>query len=283
MPDRNTPPLALGVCSWSLQVSSVPELTRLMDQLGITHTQIACGDPHHASWEEGDLMPLAARSAGFVMTGAMLGFPGEDYTTPQIIKETGGFGPVALRAERLDRLAWALDRTKALGLSDLMLHAGFLPDPSDPDRRPFLDTLAKAARMAADAGVTLAFETGQETADLLRRTLDELAAPHVKVNFDPANMLLYDMGDPIRAVEILGPDIRSVHVKDARRPQIKGQWGEEVPLGEGEVDIPRFVATLRKVGYTGPLCVEREVGDQSARIRDIKAGLNLLRDCLAYD
>ena len=30
-------------------------------------------------------------------------------------------------------------------------------------------------------------------------------------------MLLYDMGDPIRAVEILGPDIRSVHVKDARR------------------------------------------------------------------
>ena len=53
-------------------------------------------------------------------------------------------------------------------------------------------------------------------------------------------MLLYDMGDPIRAVELLGPDIRSVHVKDAERPK-PGQWGEEVPLGEGEVNIPEFV------------------------------------------
>jgi sugar phosphate isomerase/epimerase len=134
-----------------------------------------------------------------------------------------------------------------------MLHAGFLPDPGDPDRGPFLDTLAQAGRLAQEKGITLAFETGQETAELLRRTLDELQAPNLKVNFDPANMLLYDMGDPIRAVEILGPVIRSVHVKDARRPTTPGRWGEEVPLGQGEVDIRRFVRTLRAVGYTGPL------------------------------
>ena len=59
----------------------------------------------------------------------------------------------------------------------------------------------------------------------MRTTLDELQSPNIKVNFDPANMLLYDMGDPIRAVELLGPDIRSVHVKDARRPRTKGQLG----------------------------------------------------------
>ena len=50
------------------------------------------------------------------MTAAMLGFPGEDYTTPQTIKATGGFGNPADRAERLDRLAWAVERTVALGL-----------------------------------------------------------------------------------------------------------------------------------------------------------------------
>ena len=94
-------------------------------------------------------------------------------------------------------------------------------------------------------------------------------------------MLLYDMGDPIHAVEILGPDIRSVHVKDANRPTIPGHWGEEVPLGQGEVDIPRFIQTLKAVGYAGPLVVEREVGDQAGRIRDVKHGLDLLRDCLA--
>ena len=160
-------PLSLGVCSWSLQVKSVPELKQLLDRLGINVVQIACGDPHHASWEEGDALPAAARSSGIVMTGAMLGFPGEDYTTPQTIKETGGFGKPSWRAERLERLKWALDRTLALGLSDLTLHAGFLPEPGDPERFPMLDTLAQAGDLARQAGVTLAFETGQETAALL--------------------------------------------------------------------------------------------------------------------
>jgi sugar phosphate isomerase/epimerase len=214
------------------------------------------------------------------MTGAMLGFPGEDYTRPQSIKETGGFGHPAWRSERLRRLEWALERTQALGLQDLMFHAGFLPEPDDPGRSAMLDTLARAADLASKRGITLAFETGQETALLLRTTLDDLKAPNIKVNFDPANMLLYDMGDPIRAVEILGTDIRSVHVKDARRPRTRGHWGEEVPLGEGEVDIRRFINALKAAGYQGPLIIEREVGDQESRLRDLAHGLEFVRECL---
>lgn len=271
------PPLSLGVCSWSLQVHSIPQLSRLLAQLGVDLAQIACGDPHHASWDEGDEMPAAALNSGLKFSGAMLGFPGEDYTSPATIQATGGFGDPATRPERLDRLAWALDRTIALGLTDLMLHAGFLPDPGDPGRRAFLATLARAAQMANDRGVILAFETGQETAELLKLTLDELAAPNLRVNFDPANMLLYDMGDPIAAVRTLGPYIRSVHVKDARRPTRQGEWGQEVPLGEGEVNIPAFIHALKSIGYTGVLAVEREVGDQASRVRDIASGLSLLR------
>src|SRR5207248_10453986 len=109
-------PLSIGVCSWSLQVTSIPELRRLLDGLGINVVQIACGDPHHADWQEGDRLPEAARAAGFTLTGAMLGFPGEDYTTPQTIQKSGGFGNPATRAERLERFAWALDRTLALGV-----------------------------------------------------------------------------------------------------------------------------------------------------------------------
>src|SRR5260370_1547818 len=147
-------PLAIGVCSWSLQVKSVAELQRLLDRLGIDVVQIACGDPHHAAWEEGDRLPEVARAAGLRMTGTMLGFPGEDYTTPQTIQHSGGFGNPATRAERLERFAWALDRTRALGLGDLMLHAGFLPEPGDPDRKPFLDTLAKLSDLAKDKRLT---------------------------------------------------------------------------------------------------------------------------------
>lgn len=273
-------PLAVGVCSWSLQVTSIPELKGFMNQLGTNVVQIACGDPHHAAWAEGDAMPAAAKAAGFEMVGSMLGFPGEDYSTPESIQRTGGFGDPATRPERIERLRWAIDRTRELGLVDLMLHAGFVPEPNSPERKAFLDTLAKAADLAKAKGITLAFETGQETADLLRLTLDELRCPNLKVNFDPANMILYEKGDPLRAVEILAPDIRSVHVKDAIATKTPGVWGDEVPLGEGQVDIAAFIKVLQKVGYRGPLLIEREVGDQPARYRDIAHGIAFVQKCL---
>ena len=274
-------PLAIGVCSWSLQVKSIPELKQFLDRLGIAVVQIACGDPHHASWDEGEAMPSAALAAGFQMSGTMLGFPGEDYTSPQTIERTGGFGDPATRAERLDRFRWALNRTTELGLKDIMLHAGFLPDVRDPLRKAFLDTLAQVADLASRVGVTVAFETGQETAKLLRRTLDDLNCPNLKVNFDPANMLLYDMDDPLEAIELLAPDIRSVHMKDANRPTVKGTWGEEVPLGKGQTNTKAFVQALQRVGYRGPLCIEREAGTQEQRYRDIEHGVKFLRECLA--
>lgn len=267
----------LGVCSWSLQVTSVPELADFMRQLDLDLVQIACGDPHHASWAEGDDMPKAAKAAGFRMGGAMLGFPGEDYTSPATIQQTGGFGNPDTRAERLDRLRWAVARTRELGLTELMFHAGFLPEPTDPGRSAFLDTLARAAGIAAEQGISVAFETGQETATLLHRTLKELAAPNAGVNFDPANMLLYDMGDPLAAVELLAPYLHSVHLKDGCRPTTSGEWGTEVPIGEGQTDSAAFLSTLDRVGYTGSVYIEREVGDQAGRFRDIAHAAGFVR------
>ena len=85
-----------------------------------------------------------------------------------------------------------------------MMHGGFIPDPGDEGRRPSSSRSARP-RPACQHGVTLGLETGQETADLLRRTLDDLQCDNLKVNFDPANRLLYDMGDPTRAIEIDPP------------------------------------------------------------------------------
>ncbi len=99
--------------------------------------------------------------------------------------------------------------------------------------------------------------------------LRKLARPNVAVNFDPANMLLYDKGNPIDALRTLGPWIRQVHIKDARRTKVPGTWGEEVAAGTGEVDWPVFFATLHQVGFKGDLCIEREAGSQ--RVADIGA------------
>lgn len=275
------PPLAIGVCSWALNVKSVKELRKICDQLKINVIQIACGDPFHAAWDEGDQMPEAALAAGFQMSGTMLGFPGEDYTTPQIIHETGGFGPKHLRAERLDRLAWALDRTKKLGLSDIMFHAGFVPEKNDADYQSFLATLQKAADLARERGITIALETGQESSDQLLSFAADLARPNVRINFDPANLLLYDRDEPLPALKKLGHLVQSVHVKDARRPTKPGDWGTEMPLGQGDVNIAAFVKTLKEIGYQGPLCIERCVADQAVAIKDVAHGIEVLRAALA--
>ena len=97
-------------------------------------------------------------------------------------------------------------------------------------------------------------------------TSDELAEmltnlPGVFVNFDPANMVLYGKGDPVRAVGILAPWIRHVHVKDALFSKTPGEWGTEVEWTKGDVRADDFIAALDKVGYTGFLAVEREAGD----------------------
>ncbi len=272
----------IGVCSWSLQVRSIPELERLLGELGISSTHLALGDPHHASWlEDDETFITSVEKASFKASAAMLGFPGEDYTTPDTIKRTGGFADPALREERLELVRWGAAKARALGLDVMTVHAGFIPDLGDADRESFLACLRQALDTAAAQGITLAFETGQETASLLRATLDELDRPNAKVNFDPANMLLYDKGDPIEAIRILGPDIVHVHAKDAKVPTQAGAWGEEVPLGQGQVGMAAFLDALAEVGYQGAVAIEREVGDQAARVRDVRAGAEVLRELIA--
>lgn len=272
---------ALGVCSWSLKVRSVPELESLMEEVGATVAQVALGDPNHATWQEGAGLVQALRQSSIEITATMIGYPGEDYTSPATIQATGGFGNPETRQSCLGIFRHAVNQTAELGVPIIVSHAGFIPEPGEEGRDAFVDCIGEAAEFAARRGVVFAMETGQETADLLRLTLDEIGMDSLKVNFDPANMILYNMGDPIRAVRALGNHIVSVHAKDARPPPEDGVWGEEVPLGEGNVGIPAFLEALGEVGYRGPLAVEREAGNQQERIRDIGAGVELLRSLVS--
>ncbi len=274
----------LAVCSWSLLVGCLPELERLMQQLGIDAVQLACGDPVHASWNEdgqGDMVQ-AALAAKLNMTGTMLGFPGESYQTIADIRRTGGFGDPALRPERLKRLEWGLQRTQALGLQDMTLHTGFIPALGDPDRKPFMDTMGQVGGLAEQYGINIAFETGQESAGHLCYTLDELKCRRFWVNFDPANMILYGAGDPIKAVEILAGKIRSVHFKDAVASNNPGvDWGAEVVVGKGQVNIPKFCQALKRIGFSGPMSIEREVGTQAERVADIATAKRVVEEAMA--
>jgi NADPH2:quinone reductase len=73
----------------------------------------------------------------------------------------------------------------------------------------------------------------------------------------------------------------AVSVEQGACLALPGGWGEEVPLGKGQVNIRQFITTLQKVGYRCPLCIEREVGTQAERLADVTRGIRLLRECLA--
>jgi sugar phosphate isomerase/epimerase len=119
-------------------------------------------------------------------------------------------------------------------------------------------------------------ETGQEPAGELLEFLRDLGAANVFINFDPANMILYGAGDPIEAVQTLGKHIRHVHIKDGTASARPGrEWGEEVPFGTGQVGPEQFLAALKRIGYRGPLVIEREAGDQ--RAADVRTAIETLR------
>ncbi|MBM4078947.1 MAG: sugar phosphate isomerase/epimerase, partial [Planctomycetes bacterium] len=115
-------------------------------------------------------------------------------------------------------------------------------------------------------GQEFSLETGQEKADVLLEFIHEVNRPNVKVNFDPANMILYGTGEPIPALKVLGKYVVGVHCKDGTWPTEKDKLGHETVLGQGKVNIPLFIKTLKEVGYAGPLTIEREItGDQHAK------------------
>jgi sugar phosphate isomerase/epimerase len=88
-------------------------------------------------------------------------------------------------------------------------------------------------------------------------------------------MILYDMDEPIEALQKLVSHVRQVHVKDARRTRVKGQWGEEVVVGTGQVDWVAFVRILAEADYEGDYLLEREAGDD--RVGDIAKGITALK------
>jgi sugar phosphate isomerase/epimerase len=97
----------------------------------------------------------------------------------------------------------------------------------------------------------------------------------VGVNFDPANMILYGMGDPVAAIRTLAPHVVQVHVKDAVPTAVPGTWGREVVSGTGAVDWTAFLAAVRALPRVVDLVIEREAGP--TREADIQSAVALLR------
>ena len=264
----------IAACSWSLRTESPDALADALQRCGLSAVQLALvpsvSEP--ATW--GDAIGRL-RARGIDVVSGMLATVGEDYSTLQSIERTGGIRPAETWA-RNSELANAVAAIAGdAGVPLVTFHAGFLPhDTSHPERRVLVDRLRAIADIFAARGVRVAFETGQERADTLVEALADIAHPNVGVNFDPANMILYGMGDPVAAIRTLAAHVVQVHVKDAVPTAVPGTWGREVVAGTGAVDWPAFLAAVRALPRPVDLVIEREAGP--TREADIQAAVALL-------
>ncbi len=264
-------PLAgrLAVCSWSLQPASPRELADHLRAIGIPRVQLAL-DPLRDNADVWGATADVFQADGIRIVSGMFGTVDEDYTSLESIRRTGGLVPDSTWDENWENIQANAVIAQQLGLRLVTFHAGFLPhEETDPEFEKLQHRIRLVADLFAAKGIDLAFETGQETAGTLATFLEKLGRASVGVNFDPANMILYDKGNPIEALRTLGRWVKQCHLKDANRTRTPGTWGEEVVVGTGQVDWPTFFGVLRDIGFTGDCCIEREAGTQ--RVADIQA------------
>ena len=197
---------------------------------------------------------------------------------------TIGLIPLATRASRIDALRQVSDFAAQLGIAQVQTHCGFIPeDPADPLYPQTVEAIREVARHCQGNNQYFLMETGQETPTTMSRALRDVAMPNLAVGLDTANLILYGKANPVDAVDILGPHVRSIHAKDGRWPTDPSNLGEEVLIGKGLVDFKQVFTKLHHLGYAGAVTIERETSgpQQIEDVRQEKLYLeNILRDVM---
>ena len=236
-------------------------------ELGVHTIQLHAPAQATRTPEDADSFLARLSELGITLTAVFGGFEGESYADIPTVVRTVGLVPRETRAARTQEMKEIADFAQLLGCKVVGLHLGFIPhDSSDPLYAEVLQVTREICDHVRGNDQDLHLETGQESADGLLRFIQDVQRDNLFVNFDPANMILYGTGEPIEALRQIGRYVHSVHCKDGKwsaRPGV--DWGQEVPLGQGDVGMEQFIRTLDAIGYTGPLTIEREIPQEPER------------------
>lgn len=203
----------------------------------------------------------------------------------------GGFVDAKENISKIERSKQIMELAKDLETNIVTTHIGVVPaDMEHPRFKILQEACEKLGEFADSIDAKFAIETGPEKSIVLKRFLDSLNSKGIKVNFDPANLVMVAGDDPVNAVYNLKDYIVHTHAKDGimYKPfnpeylyHCSGEiidWKEyfdEVPLGHGKVDFKSYINALNDIGYNGFLTIEREVGDDPEK--DIIEAVRFLR------
>jgi inosose dehydratase len=120
--------------------------------------------------------------------------------------------------------------------------------------------LAEIGDYAAELGITYCFETHPgicQNHHRMLETMNALEHPHLKLNFDTANILYYNEGvNGEIALAKVCHHVRHMHLKDSLGEY--GQWHFPALGYGGAVDFVRVLEIMRPCGFNGPYSIEIE-------------------------
>lgn len=192
---------------------------------------------------------------------------------------------VAFRTRRgyhvIDDLEARLDATKRvlklaydLGTNVVVNHIGRIPPENDASRSTLIEALTDLGRHGQKVGATLAAETGTESGADLAALIAKLPPGSIGVDFNPASLILSGHS-PREAIAALAPHVLHLHATDATRDLARGR-GVEVPLGQGNAELPDILAALEEQQYRGYITIARHESD--APRADIQQSITFLRN-----
>ena len=263
--------MQVGVFLSSLAIADPLEALKKAHELGFEVVQIGPMAERYYNTDFAERFKTSLARHGIRASAVCAVYEGESYADMAAVGQTVGLtNPTTLQA-RMAHTKRCVDFGAGAAAGVLTTHVGVMPEDAGCEAYSRLvNAVREIADHCASEDMSFALETGQETAEAMLDFIHTVDRERVGVNFDPANMVLYGTGGPIEAVGTLSSRVLHAHVKDGLYPAQEGQLGQEVPLGEGRVDIARYIAKLKAIGYDGPLIIEREAGDD--RVGDISRG-----------
>lgn len=253
-------------------------------QLKVPTIQLHAPSPEKRNQESAEAFREQLNQMGVQCTAVFGGFEGESYADIPTVVQTVGLVPADTRQSRLQEMLEISDFAHWLGCDTVALHLGFIPhDPEADGYADIVDVTRQLCDHCAGHQQFLHLETGQETAEGLLEFIKQVDRENLKINFDPANMILYGTGEPIEALRSVGAHVRSIHCKDGTWSDQPGEtWGAEVALGKGDVGMEKYLQTLKEIGYDGPLTIEREIPqDPERQLAEIGQAIELLTNLRA--
>lgn len=262
-------------------MSKLDEVFAPLKEVGFDACQLAY-KPEVFRREDAEAIRAAADRNGIEISAHFVGHrdPFQSWETRDDYLVSGLTSP-AYRALRLEYLLRGVEFVSWLGITDMIIHAGFIPNNHfDPDYAGLVGSVRILARKARSMGINILFETGAESPVSLLRLIRDVGTDNLYVNFDSGNCVLYGYGDPVAALYTYGQYVRNIHVKDGMAPTDCDHLGLETAMGDGLVDFERIAARLKELKYDRFLIIERELGGDKQRedILRAKAKLEKLFD-----